>query len=484
MEVFDDADEFAELTGVLGSLIFGGYDSSRFTPSNITIPMSPDVSRDLVVGLQSISASYAAGSKSLLPSGGIFAFVDSTLPYIWLPVDACEQFEKVFGLTWNETLEMYLVNDTLHQTLLKMNPSFTFSIGISEEGGETVDLTLPYASFDLAAEPPLVENATRYFPLKRAANSTQYTLGRAFLQETYLIADYERGNFSLSQCVFESGSTSNIVTILSKADAAAATASSASSSGASPASSSSSKSSTSTSSISGGAIGGIVIAAVLILAIIGFFLFAWRTKKCWPFKNKPVELESGTDGTAGTPAMVSQEDYSVDPVAAAELAAAKVHAAEAMSSPLSEMQDVHPVAGYFAKGGTHEMAGHPAAHEMDHTDSTVHEMFDDSVYREMHSNTSPQTRGTPPARSTNSNQPFSWQETPTGSSFGHPLPAYSVEPSPRLAARRPSPNLPVSREPSPRQPIPSYAGNGYDLDITPAGEVVDDYYRVRKEEEG
>jgi hypothetical protein len=28
-----------------------------------------------------------------------------------------------------------------------------------------------------------VKNTTSYFPLKRAANDTQYTLGRAFLQE-------------------------------------------------------------------------------------------------------------------------------------------------------------------------------------------------------------------------------------------------------------------------------------------------------------
>jgi hypothetical protein len=28
-----------------------------------------------------------------------------------------------------------------------------------------------------------VSNQTRYFPLQRAANDTQYTLGRTFLQE-------------------------------------------------------------------------------------------------------------------------------------------------------------------------------------------------------------------------------------------------------------------------------------------------------------
>lgn len=146
--------------------------------------MSPDVSRDLVVGVQSITTTDSSGAQtSLLPSGGIFAFVDSTLPYIWLPVDACQAFEKAFGLTWNQTNEMYLVNSTLHSALLARNANVTFTIGVGKSGGETVDIILPYASFDLTATPPLVKNTTSYFPLKRAANDTQYTIGRAFLQE-------------------------------------------------------------------------------------------------------------------------------------------------------------------------------------------------------------------------------------------------------------------------------------------------------------
>jgi len=168
-------------------MVFGGYDSSKFIPNDVSIPMSPDVSRDLVVGLQSIVATYSAGSKLLMPSGGIFAFVDSTLPYMWLPVDACQAFESAFGLTWNSTSELYLVNDTLHKSLLAQNPRFTFKIGSSKVGGKFVDLVVPYAAFDLEIKPPFAQSVTRYFPLKRAVNDTQYTLGRAFLQETLVL---------------------------------------------------------------------------------------------------------------------------------------------------------------------------------------------------------------------------------------------------------------------------------------------------------
>ena len=179
------ADYLKGLKGVFGSLTFGGYDASRFIPNNVSFSLAPDISRDIVVGLQSITAKDANGSTtSLLPSP-ILTFIDSTLPYIYLPPEACQLFENVFGLVWNDTLLQYLVNDTLHESLLAQNPAFTFKIGDTINGGPTVDIVLPYASFDLIAEYPLVYDTTRYFPIQ-PGNDTQYTLGRTFLQEAYV----------------------------------------------------------------------------------------------------------------------------------------------------------------------------------------------------------------------------------------------------------------------------------------------------------
>lgn len=171
------------LKKVLGSLILGGYDQSRLVPNPLSISFAPDNDRDLVVGVQSIKATDQDGNSISLLSKGILAYVDSTIPYIYLPLSACQAFEKAFDLTWDEDRELYLVNDTLHEKLLAKNASTTFTIGNGVSGGQTVDITLPYASFDLIAEYPLVKNRTNYFPLKRAANDTQFTLGRTFLQE-------------------------------------------------------------------------------------------------------------------------------------------------------------------------------------------------------------------------------------------------------------------------------------------------------------
>jgi hypothetical protein len=172
-----------ELKKVLGSLTLGGYDESRFTPNELKFSFAPDNSRDLVVGLQSIISTNTNGTvHSLLPSG-ILAYVDSTVPHIWLPVEACQAFEEAFGLTYDKESELYLINDTLHDALVAQNASITFTLGRLQTGGQTVNITLPYDSFDLQATPPFVKKRTRYFPLQRAANDTQYTLGRTFLQE-------------------------------------------------------------------------------------------------------------------------------------------------------------------------------------------------------------------------------------------------------------------------------------------------------------
>ena len=189
-----------------GSLTLGGFDTSRFVQHNVTFPFGPDTSRDLIVPIQSITSDAAAGSALL--SDVIYAYIDTLVPHIWLPLEVCKAFERAFGLTYNETAGLYLVNDTLHERLSSQNPNVTFTLGVPGSAkNNTVDIVMHYGSFDLMADYHTVSNATRYFPLKQAHNNSQYTLGRAFLQDAYVIADYDRSNFSVSQAVFPDGST-------------------------------------------------------------------------------------------------------------------------------------------------------------------------------------------------------------------------------------------------------------------------------------
>lgn len=135
-----------------------------------------------------------------LSNSSISALIDSTLPYFCLPLSVCEAFENAFGIQWDNEVQAYLVNDSLHTAMQAQNATVTFSLDGSVNGDQSVNISLPYAAFDLTASYSLLTNSSRYFPLMRATNESQYTLGRTFLQEAYVIADYERRNFSLSQC--------------------------------------------------------------------------------------------------------------------------------------------------------------------------------------------------------------------------------------------------------------------------------------------
>lgn len=125
----------------------------------------------------------AKPTTNLLPTA-ILSFIDSTVSQIWLPVDACREFERAFGISYDNGTGLYLVNDTLHDSLVARDASLTFTIATDTTSDDTVNITLPYASFDLQVSYPIVQNgSSRYFPLRRAENKTQYTLGRTFLQE-------------------------------------------------------------------------------------------------------------------------------------------------------------------------------------------------------------------------------------------------------------------------------------------------------------
>ncbi|THV65002.1 acid protease [Aureobasidium pullulans] len=74
---------------VLGSLTLGGYDTTRFTPNNVSFPFGADFSRDLLVKLRSISYD-TFGSPPLLTSE-IDIFLDSAVTQALFPQTNVEQ---------------------------------------------------------------------------------------------------------------------------------------------------------------------------------------------------------------------------------------------------------------------------------------------------------------------------------------------------------------------------------------------------------
>ena len=252
------------LKQVPGSLTFGGYDAARFEPNNVSFSL--DSNQQPTVSLNSIVANgWRDSNVTLLDSGeqGLFT-IDSSTPFLWLPEAAAQRFEQTFGLEYNDTLQLYFYpNQTQpNGTLLSDLNACTFDFTFSDLSGSSQTLTLSlvgqtFTSLSLSyGYPNLAINSSSqpipYFPVRKAANSTQYTIGRMFLQETYLTVDYERNNFSLSQAIFSQDALTNIqlVDILSVNSTSPVPAAAASS------------------SLSTGAIAGIAIGAVCLIVIV------------------------------------------------------------------------------------------------------------------------------------------------------------------------------------------------------------------------
>ncbi|KAL5330223.1 hypothetical protein ACEPPN_003748 [Leptodophora sp. 'Broadleaf-Isolate-01'] len=259
--------------GVVNSLTLGGYDSNRFIPHDISFNLNPG--KQLLTFVNSISVSSSAASNNwtnpvqlLSATDRVSAIIDSSTPYLWLPQAVCERFAQSLGLTYNASLNLYTFdgNQSQHDTLGASSLSFTFSLSDISSTPATVDITLPYAAFDLQLTYPAIPftnfgdaNSTKYyFPLRQAANEAQYTIGRAFLQEAYVITDYERNTFSVHQAIHPTDSVGNtsIVSITPPQD-----------------STFSGNPVKSGSKLSAGAIAGIAIGAVLLLAISAFLIF-------------------------------------------------------------------------------------------------------------------------------------------------------------------------------------------------------------------
>ncbi|KAI5359535.1 Putative aspartic peptidase A1 family, aspartic peptidase domain superfamily [Septoria linicola] len=277
-------------SGVLASLTLGGYDSSKFYENDVTFVFAADNERDLVVVIQSITTPSTIESSpiatELLPDP-VYAYIDSTVPEIWLPVEACRAFEVEFGLSYDNATNLYVVNDTLHDTLVTRNASVALRLGQSVNSEDVVEITLPYASFDLTAKPPYkgIANNTRYFPLQRAQNSSQVTLGRSFLQEAYISVDWESARFNVSQVNWDQNTEPLLRTIMpNTGDAGSGSDTSNESSG----------------GLSTGAIAGIAVGVVAGIVLLGVFLYWLHRKKQAAAARQAINEKLEDDSNSGT----------------------------------------------------------------------------------------------------------------------------------------------------------------------------------------
>lgn len=143
------------------------------------------------------------GTVSASSDGGMRAVIDSTLPDLWLPPSACELLADALNLTLDLTTGRYLIDSSTHSALKDASPEFTFTLAANQSSSTTINIVLPYSAFDLWLLPPIYESPVPYFPIRQAPEGSDFILGRTFLQEAYIVVDWERRNFTLGQAVTE-----------------------------------------------------------------------------------------------------------------------------------------------------------------------------------------------------------------------------------------------------------------------------------------
>ncbi|EKD17431.1 uncharacterized protein L3040_005033 [Drepanopeziza brunnea f. sp. 'multigermtubi'] len=210
--------------GTVASLTLGGFDLNRFINHDTNFNLN--AAKQLLTSINKITVSSSQASNNwtapvqlLSTTDQVSAVFDSSTPFLWLPPSVCERFATALGLSYNTSLNLYTFDDnpSQHDVLAASQLSFTFTFADMLSAPSTVDITLPYDAFDLQLKYPAIPgtgfgdpDATKYyFPLRQAENEAQYTIGRAFLQEAYLIADYERNTFSIFQALHPSDSVTN-----------------------------------------------------------------------------------------------------------------------------------------------------------------------------------------------------------------------------------------------------------------------------------
>jgi hypothetical protein len=135
--------------------------------------------------------------------------IDSTQLYLYLPKDICNELERILGLTWDSASEHYLIEDYASLVLDAEESSLDFTLApISHPasmapelaGYYSTNISLPYKSWARQLGFPQLApgQSSLYLPTRPTDDLNKYVLGRASLQEAYLIVNYERKAFTIN----------------------------------------------------------------------------------------------------------------------------------------------------------------------------------------------------------------------------------------------------------------------------------------------
>ncbi|KND87875.1 Candidapepsin [Tolypocladium ophioglossoides CBS 100239] len=217
----------AHYRNTIVSATLGGYDTARFVSHDTTFAMTSGetITRTLVRGIQ-VAANKGNDKPDVWSSrteilsdwnSSFTAMIDSSTAYLWLPEAVCDRFARALNLTYNSTFDLYtLTNQQYRDYTSKDALTFTFSLtsfdnndnfGLPLEVAGVVNITLPLQAFVSLLQYPFrdaikyADPAVPYFTLRKSRGNS-FVIGRAFLQESYIITKFDEARYSIHQALF------------------------------------------------------------------------------------------------------------------------------------------------------------------------------------------------------------------------------------------------------------------------------------------
>jgi len=202
----------------IASLVFGGYDSARMKNPTSSFLMTPirggKGTPQLQVSVTSMTLNADGTSTSITKTGDSTttfpAILDSSLPYLSLPSSICEKIADQLSLRYDSRSDLYFPTSST-----KAYTSLDILLSSPSNSKTSHQITLPSASLSQTLTWPIFDDPVPYFPLRRAPANAPAILGRVLFQEAYVVADFERGNFTIADAVSPPNTLQTLVPIVS-----------------------------------------------------------------------------------------------------------------------------------------------------------------------------------------------------------------------------------------------------------------------------
>ena len=212
--------------GLVGSLVFGGYDQSRVLGDAAVIDVSQDEMMivpllDIEIGVEtggtpfnssvpypgSASETNASYITGLLQQNASFhdgqpTIIDPQVNYMFLSPETCSNIAQNLPVTLQPNIGLYTWDaDKSTVAPIVHSPAYLAFV-FAHSGTGNITIKVPFALLNLTIEPPIVATPQQYFPCRplQAENEFGYlSLGKAFIQAAFIGRNWDANKWFMAQ---------------------------------------------------------------------------------------------------------------------------------------------------------------------------------------------------------------------------------------------------------------------------------------------